>query len=113
METQTVETRRPYRIVVFAHGFTPKREYKRWTAIEKTGYAYMGWNPLQSYQEARLPSAGSFLYPGIFAVRRAAMAELAKPEVHQVSIRTNQDRPVYRFFKQADGRITGYADGRD
>ena len=105
---QTEEYRTPYRIVVFACGFGPGRLHKRYTEIVKRDYAYMGWTPQQYYQEARLPSAGSFLYPGLIAVRRAAMEYLALPETRQVSIRTNQDRQVYRFFKHVDGRITGY-----
>lgn len=101
------ETRRPYRIVVFARGplVTGKRRKPR-----PTGYAYMGWREEQAYSEARLPGAGSFLYPGLHAVRRAAFEYLALPETEQVSIRTNQDRSVYRYFKQSDGRITGYGD---
>lgn len=82
---------RPYRISVFG-----------------SRGAYAGWTPVQHYREARLPSSGSFLYPGIHAVRRAAMEYLALPETQQVSIRTNQDRQVYRFFKHVDGRISGY-----
>jgi hypothetical protein len=74
-------------------------------------YAYEAWNPVQHYNEARLPSTGSFLYPGIVAVRKAAMEFLALPETRQVSIRTNQDRHVYRYCKHPDGKITGYMDG--
>jgi hypothetical protein len=107
------EFRTPYRMVVFASRFVPsKRQPKhgRFTAIERQDFAYMGWTETQAYQEARLPSAGSFLYPGLFAVRNAAMAALALPHTRQVSIRTNQDRHVYRYFKQADGTISGYGD---
>ena len=101
---QAMNSRRtPYRIVVFATGLIGRRK-------KATGYGYMGWNPHQAYQEARLPSAGSFLYPGLHAVRDAAMHYLQLPETHQVSIRTNQDRPVYRFYKDAVGRMTGYGD---
>jgi hypothetical protein len=102
------EHRRPYRIVVFATGLRAGRRYKRYTQLVRTDYAYMGWTPEQHYQEARLPSAGSFLYPGVFAVYRAAREFLALPGTRQVSIRTNQDRQVYRYFKHEDGRITGY-----
>jgi hypothetical protein len=105
------ETRTPYRIVVFASKYVPsKRQPKRarYTAIERIDYAFMGWTETQVYQEARLPSAGSFLFPGLFAVRRAAMNALSLPETQQVSIRTNQDKSVYRYFKHSDGRISGY-----
>jgi hypothetical protein len=103
------EQRKPYRLVVCGRGYRAGRQYKRYTEIVPTSYAFMGWTPEQSYQEARLPSAGSFLYPGIVAVRRAAMEYLARPEVHQVQVRTNQDAKVYIWNKHTDGRITGYS----
>lgn len=102
---------KPYRLVVFATGTRivgrgKKREERR------VGYAYMGWTPTQIFDAgARLPGAGSFLYGGMHAVRRAAIEYLALPETHQVSIRTNQDRSVYRFIKHVDGRVTGYGEG--
>ena len=102
------EWRKPYRIIVFASGFRPGRRRRTYTEIIPCDYAFDGWTPAQSYQEARLPSAGSFLFPGIVAVRKAAMEYLARPSVTQVSVRTNQDKQVYRYFRQADGRITGY-----
>ena len=95
--------RTPYRIVVFATGIIGRRK-------KPVAYGYMGWTPHQAYQEARLPGAGSFLYPGLHAVCRAAMHYLQLPETHQVSIRTNQDRSVYQFFKDSTGRVTGYGD---
>jgi hypothetical protein len=102
------EHRKPYRLVVCCRGYRAGRKYKRHTEIVPTGYAFMGWTPVQSYQEARLPSDGSFLYPGIVEVRRAAMEYLARPEVHQVQVKTNQDASIYIWNKHADGRITGY-----
>lgn len=105
-------TSTPYRIVVFATGTKTVGKGKRQRTVP-TSYGYMGWTETQHYQEARLPGAGSFLYPGMHAVRQAAMAYLALPETHQVSIRTNQDKAVYRYFKHADQSITGYADGRE
>jgi hypothetical protein len=71
-------------------------------------FGYDLWTQTQSYQEARLSSAGSFLFPGIHAVRKAAMDALALPQTTSVSIRTNQDRKVYRFVKQPCGCISGY-----
>ena len=84
----------PYRIVVFAE--SPRRGRR-----PARGYAYMGWSPVQHFEEARLPGAGSFLYPGLHAVRRAALEYLSLPETRQVSVRTNQDREVYRFWKRS------------
>lgn len=103
-----METRTPYRIVVFASGLRAGKHLKRYTELIPYDYAFMGWTPKQHFSEGRLTSAGSFLYPGMHAVRRAAMAFLAQPGTRQVSIRNNQDRQIYRYFKQTDGRITGY-----
>lgn len=103
-----METRRPYRIVVFARGPLPGSQRHPSRARRVAEYAYMGWNPMQHFSEGRLPGDGSFLYPGIFAVRREAMKYLALPETQQVQIRTNQDRTVYLFNKHIDGRISGY-----
>ena len=100
----------PYRLVIFATGTRTVGRGKR-QRQQTIGYGYMGWTPVQAYQEARLPGAGSFLYPGLHAVHRAAQAYLARPETHQVSIRTDQDRSVYRYYKHADGTITGYGEG--
>ncbi len=98
----------PYRIVVFTQATVTTGKGKR-QKTKTVGSAYMGWTPRQAYQEARLEGAGSFLYPGIRAVRYAAYEYLALNETHQVQIRTNQDRKVYIFNKHADGRISGYA----
>ena len=103
----------PYRLVIFASRYAPKKKLKRHTVIERIQYGYDGWTPVQYYREARLPSAGSFLYPGMHAVRRAAMEALAIPNVTQVSVRTNQDKKVYIFNKNSDGRITGYVPDND
>jgi hypothetical protein len=100
---------RPYRVIVFARKFAPIKKLKRSTQVTLRDYGYVLWTPVQSYQEARLPSAGSFLFPGVVAVREAAMAALALPETHQVCIKTNQDKTVFRYFKH-NGRISGYGE---
>ena len=103
------EWRKPYRLNVFANGFRPGRRRRTYSEIFPCSYGFMGWTPVQVFDRgARLPNAGSFLYPGIVAVRKAAMEYLSNPNVHQVSVRTDQDKQVYRYFKQADGQITGY-----
>ena len=107
MTQQQISERTPYRIVVCCRGEKSVGRGKR-TRTVTTSYAYMGWTEVQHYNEARLSNAGSFLFPGLHAVRRAAMEYLAQPGVHQVSIRTNQDRTIYLFNKYADGKITGY-----
>lgn len=109
----------PYRIMVSAIRFKKGRRVKafrigrttlhgEYTELVQMPIGYMGWTSEQHYQEARLPGAGSFLYPGILAARRAAMVYLDSPNVTQVSIRTNQDKTVYRYVKGTDGRVTGY-----
>lgn len=101
--------RTPYRLNIFGQCFQPVRRLKKRTEIALIGYGVMGWTPTQHYQDARLPGAGSFLFAGMHEVRRAAMEALAQPNITQVSIRTNQDRQVYRYFKHADGSIGGYS----
>lgn len=98
---------RPYRVVVFAEETQVVGKGKRARTVRST-YAYMGWTEAQYYSEARLPSAGSFLFPGLHAVHRAAMDYLAIPETVQVSVRTDQDRKVYVYFKNQDGTVSGY-----
>jgi hypothetical protein len=100
-------TFRPYRIVVSSTRYRPIKRYKRHTAVERIGVGWVAWNPVQYYREARLPSAGSFLWPGVVEARKAAMNALAIPNVHQVAVKTNQDKTVYRYFKH-DRNITGY-----
>jgi hypothetical protein len=102
------EYRKPYRVQVFATGLARGKNRKRYSELVTRDYGYGLWNPEQHYQEARLPGAGSFLFPGMFAARAAAMDVLSKAGTRQVCIRTNQDRPVYRFYKHADGTVTGY-----
>jgi len=108
MNTLSGEWKRPYRVAVFSMRYRPVKQLKWMTTIERVGVGWDLWTPVQAYSEARLPSAGSFLFPGIHAVRRAAMEAFKDSSVHQVQVRTNQDRKVYLWNRQADGRITGY-----
>lgn len=105
--------RTPYRVIVFGHKYMPVKRLKRSTRIELRGFAYCLWTETQHYDEARLPSAGSFLFPGLHRVREAAMQALTLPGIDQVSVRTNQDRKVFQYFKHADGTITGYMPDND
>lgn len=108
----TESTYRPYRIVVFALVTRNVGRGKRQKSVS-CRCGFVAWTPEQHYQEARLPGAGSFCWPGIHAARAEALRQLSEPTVCQVSIRTNQDRPVYRYFKHTDGTITGYADSKE
>lgn len=99
----------PYRVVVFIQGTrTTGRGLKRKTV--PTGSAFVAWNPDHTVESARLPGSGSFLWLGIHAARAVAMHYMTMlgNTYHQVSVRTNQDREVYRYFKHADGTISGY-----
>jgi hypothetical protein len=98
----------PYRLVIFADKWRIVKRYKRYTAIERTSMAWMGWTPEQYYREARLPSAGSFLFAGMHVVRRAAMTAFNDSNVRQIQVRTNQDQKVYLWNRHCDGQITGY-----
>jgi len=103
----------PYRVSVFATGTHTIGKGKR--QITKTiGYGFQGWTPVQFFDAGpRLPSSGSFLYPGALHAIKAAREYLKTPDVHQVQIRTNQDRTVLIYHKQVDGRVTFYAAGED
>ena len=109
------EWRKPYRINVFGNGYRAVRRVKAtrkhgiYTEITPTTWGIQGWNPDNRHEAGRLPNSGCFTWVGIVAVRKAAMEYLARPNVTQVSVRTNQDKQVYRYFRQADGTITGYA----
>jgi hypothetical protein len=94
MNTQTT----PYRAIAFGSKQVTKGKGKR-ARVETQGYAFVLWNPENSHEPARLRESGSFLWPGIHAVRQAAVAAFDNPEIHQVSIRTNQDRHVYTFYR--------------
>jgi hypothetical protein len=74
---------------------TTRTPYRLMVGLAGRQAGFMGWTREQVYPEARLPSAGSFLYPGLHAVRRAALAYLADPTVGQVQVRTDQDRHVW------------------
>ena len=103
------QTKTPYRVLVFAQGTkTTGRGKTRRT--QQTGFGFVAWNPDHTVEVGRLPGSGSFVFPGIRRARIEAMYYLGMlgNTYHQVSIRTNQDREVYRYFKHADGRITGY-----
>jgi hypothetical protein len=85
----------PLRIQVFG-----THEVRKEKNIIKQGFGFDLWNPEQQCgQEARLPSAGSYLWPGLHATRRAALIALAQPGIEQVSIRTNQDKQVARLYR--------------
>jgi hypothetical protein len=111
--------RRPYCLNVFGNGFRPGRRVKAgknhgaYTEIIPCGWGIQGWNPDNRHEPGRLPNSGCFTWLGIVAVRKAAMECLARPNVTQVSVRTNQSKQLYRWFKQPDGRITGYGGNGD
>jgi hypothetical protein len=104
---------RVYTLAVFATRYAVVRQLKKQTIIERQGFGFQGWNPNNSHEPGRLPGSGSFTFVGLHEVRRAAMRYLETPGVHQVAVKTNQDREVYRYFKQPDGSITGYLADRE
>ena len=74
----------PYRAVIFTTRFDKRGKRQE--------CAYCLWTPEQHYSEARLPSAGSFLFPGFHAIRRAVMAVVMNPQFAKSQselIRTN------------------------
>lgn len=72
------------------------------------GFGFVVWNPDHTLEPGRLPGSGCFIWRGVHAARGAAMAIFDDPRVHQVQIRTNQDRALWIYNRHHDGRITGY-----
>lgn len=97
----------PYRLVIFATGQRTIGRGKR-QRTETIGCAFMGWTADQTAEPHRLTGSGTFLYHGGIKACVAARQYLAQPNVHQVSVRTNQDRVVFRYVKASDGRIEMY-----
>ena len=82
----------PYRAVIFTTRFDKRGKRQE--------CAYCLWTPEQHYSEARLPSAGSFLFPGLAAIRSEVEAVVLNPAVRQVSVRTNQDNQIARWTRE-------------
>ncbi len=96
-----------FRIVVFGESETTKGRGKK-ARIVKQGYAYILWNPCEeTAASAGRPGFGSFAWYGMGLARRAALTELQKPGITQVSIRTNQDQQVARLFRARMDEYTG------
>lgn len=114
----------PYRLIVFGRrlrhvrtlkGRGPHRKGAQ-SVLEPVDFSFHAWNDSdearQLYDLGRLPGAGTFCWPGLHAVRAEAMRQVSQSGIHQISVRTNQDRRVYRYFKQPDGRIAGYMENQ-
>jgi len=97
----------PYRLMVSASAERTTGKGKR-QRTRTVHYSYMGWTADQTAEPWRLAGSGTFCFPGLHAVERAAREYLALPETQQVSVRTNQDRTVYRYVKNAGGSVYGY-----
>jgi hypothetical protein len=85
----------PYRVIVCA-----TREMKRGRKTERVGVAWVAWNPTltdHSAHAGRLDGSGSFLWLGLRDAKNAVAAAFLDPTVHQVQIRTNQDRKIAVF----------------
>lgn len=107
------EWRKHYQLHVFGHGYRAVRQVKAskshgtYTAIEPSTWGIQGWNPRNEHEPGRLPESGSFTWVGIVAVRHAAMEYLARPNVTQVQVLTNQSRKLYIWNRHGE-KITGY-----
>lgn len=97
---------KPYRVIAAATGSRTIGRGKR-RRTEQTSYGYVLWTADTSAEPWR-EGYGSFCFSGLHRVRAAALSELQKPEVHQVQVRTNQDRTLYVWNKHSNGQITGY-----
>ena len=106
----------PYRIVVCARRVIPGRELRgrgprqrgALTRIEVAQVAWIGWHADHTVEPGRLAGSGSFCFPGIRTAYTAVRRYLEEPGVHQVQLRTNQDRTLYVWHRNG-GRVTWYA----
>jgi hypothetical protein len=89
----------PLRIQVFGTSDFTIWKGKKQTTVQRS-FGFDLWNPEQQCGvEARLPTAGSFLWPGLHAARRAALAALQMPGIEQVAIKTNQDKRIATLYR--------------
>jgi len=78
------------------------------TRIERRGYGYDLWNPdYETSERAGRPGFGSFYWYGLGTARRAALDALMQPGIDQVSIRTNQDKRIFTFYRSEWDRYIG------
>ena len=92
----------PYRVIVFAtREITRGRGRKAKT--ERIGVGWDAWNPDHTFEPARLEGSGSFLWLGLRDAKNAVGAAFLDPTVHQVQIRTNQDRKVAIYYRGYQG----------
>jgi hypothetical protein len=88
----------PYRILVFGteNKITGKGR-KRHTKAQ--GFGYVLWNSIDG-EAGRLLGSGSFVWRGLHTAYHAARMAFVDDRIEQVSIRTDQDREVYRMYRQ-------------
>lgn len=107
----------PYRLVVTFHawrqlGIRKGRADGRGMhcRVEPTIAGYIYWTPNTVAEPAREGYGCFLLYGGLRAV--ATVRRIFRDHrVRQVSLRTNQDRTLLVYNRQADGRVTHYYAG--
>lgn len=88
----------PYRILAFgSEMMVTGKGRKRRTKMQ--GFGYVLWNPADG-EAGRLPGSGSFNWRGLHVAYFAARMAFTDGRIEQVSIRTNQDREIYRMYRQ-------------
>lgn len=108
---------RPYRLLVTMDRFVPVALLRgrgpenrgARTTIARVRAGYVAWSDDQTPEPARLPGSGTFLFAGALRAVARVHREFRDPRVVQVSLRTNQDRTLLVYNRQADGRITHYS----
>lgn len=108
-----INIRQPFRVMVAAQGWECGRTYKgrgpnhkgAYTAIKPLAYGFTAWTE-DTTAEPHRAGFGSFCFGSIHATRAEVVRQLANPRVHQVQVRTNQDRTLFVYNRRADGRIT-------
>jgi hypothetical protein len=83
----------PYRVLAFG-----TRKHRKKTV----GYGFDVWNPELTDHWAhagRLNGSGSFLWLGLRDAKNAVGRAFLDPNIHQVQIRTNQDKQIAIFYR--------------
>ena len=109
----TFKIPRVFRVVAFGTCYRPGRLYKgrgtshkgAYTAIERVGMGYAVWSTDTTAEPWR-EGYGSFVHTGgIRCMRDMIRAEMSRPGITQIAIKTNQDREFARVYRQVNGTI--------
>lgn len=76
--------------------------------VATTTGAFVAWTPDQTAEPARLAGSGSMLFAGMLRAIASARSHMRRTDVHQIQIRTNQDRKILVYNRRPDGSFAHY-----